>query len=185
MYLHFSIVIHRLFLVEVIVIVVVIVFYLFYFGRIFASIISLLLRTYLYRKYKLWLDIGSIQLSPLGGRLLFRDVTYVGQNETIKIAMGHVTWRYWLWRVRQEDDLRREDTRLPCRTTIQLDGFEWFVYNRVPAFDMLLERLGHREKASSSNNGRAKDKDAGSVRMMPPSNEFQSKQGKHNFSALA
>lgn len=88
-------------------VVVVILFYLFYFGRLLASIISIVLRTILWRRFKVWLDIGSLQFSPLGGRLLFRDVRYVGENQTITIAMGSITWRYWLWKVRQDDDLRR------------------------------------------------------------------------------
>ena len=87
--------------------VVVILFYLFYFGRLFASILSLILRTILWRRFKVWVDIGSAQFSPLGGRLLLRDVRYVGENQSINIVMGSITWRYWLWRVRQDEDLRR------------------------------------------------------------------------------
>lgn len=94
-----------------IVIIVVVLFYLFYFNRLLASLISVVLRTILWRKYRAYVDIGSIQFSPLGGRLLFRDIRYVGQNETIRIAMGHLTWRYWLFRVRQEDDLRKGSPR--------------------------------------------------------------------------
>lgn len=90
-----------------IAVVVVILFYLFYFGRLLAGILSFILRTILWRRYKVWVDVGSVQFSPLGGRLLFRDVRYVGENESVNIAMGSVTWRYWLWRVRQDDDLRR------------------------------------------------------------------------------
>lgn len=97
----------RLFLIYAIAVVVVILFYLFYFGRLLAWFISLILRTILWRRFKVWVDIGSVQFSPLGGRLLFRDVRYVGENQSIGIVMGSITWRYWLWRVRQDDDLRR------------------------------------------------------------------------------
>ena len=134
-----------LYLVEVIIIVIVVIFYLFYFGRLLGYFLSLGIRAYIWRKHQAWLDIGSIQFSPLGGRLLFREVRYVGQNQTIRIAMGHFTWRYWLWRVRRDDDLRKEDERLPCRLTVAVEGVEWFVYNRGPAFDLLLSKLGHRE----------------------------------------
>ena len=155
----------------------VVLSYLFYFSRLFASIVSLVLRTYLYRKYKAWVEIGSIQFSPLGGRLLFRDVKYVGQNETVRITMGHITWRYWLWRVRQEDDLRKEDNRLPCRTTVEVEGLEWFIYNRGPAFDLLLDRLGHREKAKRpGEDPLARDKETDSVRIVPPANEIHTTQ---------
>ena len=138
---------------------VVVLFYLFYFGRTLASIISVILRTILWRKYRAWIDIGSVQFSPLGGRLLFRDVRYVGQNQTIRITMGHITWRYWLWRVRQDTDLQKDDTRLPCRTTVKLEGLEWFVYNRGPAFDMLLDQLKKREERQSGTEGPQQDEE--------------------------
>lgn len=169
----------RLYLVEVIVVVVVIIFYLFYFGRTLGWVVSVILRTYFWRKYRAWLDIGSIQFSPLGGRLLFRDLTYVGENETIKIVMGHVTWRYWLLHVRREEDLKKDDDTLPCRTTLQLEGLEWFIYNRGPAFDALLERLGHREgRPMASDAGTMKQDSASVVKILPPSDEVGPNRGK-------
>jgi hypothetical protein len=30
---------------------------------------------------------------------------------------------------------------LPCRFRIRLDGFEWFIYNKTPAFDWLYKIL--------------------------------------------
>ena len=73
--------------------------------------------------------------------------------------MGHITWRYWLWRVRQDTDLQKEDTRLPCRTTVKLEGLEWFVYNRGPAFDMLLEQLRKREDRQSGTEDPEQDEE--------------------------
>jgi hypothetical protein len=180
----------RLFLVEVIVIVVVVLFYLFYFSRTFASLISLILRPILWRKYRIYLEIGSIQFSPLGGRLLFRDVVYVGENETVKITMGHITWRYWLWKVRQEEDLVKEDAKTPCRTSISVEGLEWFIYNRTSAFDLLLERLGHKEQHGkrgpfsvnkkgsdvNANGGGSSSDDTGSIREIPMPSEVRAKQ---------
>ena len=32
--------------------------------------------------------------------------------------------------------------RLPCRITVRLEGVEWFLYNRTPSFDTMLESLG-------------------------------------------
>lgn len=104
-----------------IAVVVVILFYLFYFGRLLAWLVSFIVRALLWRRFKIWVDIGSVQFSPLGGRLLFRDVRYVGENQTIAIVMGSITWRYWLWRVRQEDDLRRGQYELPSRTWLGTD----------------------------------------------------------------
>lgn len=46
---------------------------------------------------------GSLQLSPLAGRILFKDVRYHSTNMSARVLLGHVTWRYWKWRVRKED----------------------------------------------------------------------------------
>lgn len=173
----------------------VVLFYLFYFSRTFASVISAILRPILWRKYRIYLEIGSIQFSPLGGRLLFRDVVYVGENETVKITMGHITWRYWLWKVRQEEDLVKEDAKTPCRTSISVEGLEWFIYNRTSAFDLLLERLGHKQqpgkqeaftqdkkdsKANANDTGSSSN-DTGSIREIPLPSEVRPKQGKREL----
>lgn len=118
-----------------IAVVVVILFYLFYFGRLLAGILSLILRTLLWRRFKIWVDVGSVQFSPLGGRLLFRDVRYVGENESINVAMGSITWRYWLWRVRQDDDLRRGPLLDPsCRCRLRLSNFS---LQRMPDYHVV------------------------------------------------
>jgi len=39
----------------------------------------------------------------LAGRIFFKDLRYHGTNETILIHGGHVTWRYWLRKVREVD----------------------------------------------------------------------------------
>lgn len=102
------------------------------------------------------MDIQSLQISLLAGRIFFGKVTYHGVNETITIVGGHITWRYWLRRVRHasvgvtEDgwgggveggggDLKSEE--LPCRLLAELKGVEWFVYNRSPAYDIIIEQM--------------------------------------------
>lgn len=112
----------RLYLTLIIVIVAVILFYLFYFGRLFASVLSFFLRTFLWRRHRIWIDIGSLQFSPLGGRLLFRDVRYVGENEQVRIAMGTITWRYWLSRVRQDSDLQKGKSSIVLYRQISLQS---------------------------------------------------------------
>lgn len=79
------------------------VFFLFYFNRLFSTIVSYIIRAYTWHKYHAYIDITSLQFSPLGGRLFFKGVRYHGQNQTILIHDGHVTWRYWLNRVQEAD----------------------------------------------------------------------------------
>lgn len=76
-----------------------------------------------------------------------------------------------------------EDSRLPCRTSIKLEGAEWFIYNRNAAFDMLLERLSRRESdVQGDSKPDSGTTDKGSVRILPPSNENHMKQGRSTIS---
>lgn len=64
-----------------------------------------------------------------------------------------MTWRYWLRRVRDVDILAQgrssetaenghdQNEKLPCRVTVNLIGVEWFVYNRSPAYDSIINGL--------------------------------------------
>ena len=73
--------------------------FLFFFNRVFASLASLILRTYTWHKYRVHLEFQALQFSLLGGRLFFRNLRYQGPNETVLIHDGYLTWRYWLRRV--------------------------------------------------------------------------------------
>jgi hypothetical protein len=128
------------------------IFFLLYFNRVFASAISWLIRTWTWHQYRIYIDIQAIQLSLLGGRVFFTGLRYHGNNETILIQHGHITWAYWLRRVRAVDvgkknsckdqiDGEQNKSRLPCRVNVQISGLEWFVYNRSPAYDTILEGL--------------------------------------------
>ncbi|KAL8904380.1 MAG: hypothetical protein Q9207_003305 [Kuettlingeria erythrocarpa] len=145
------------------------IFFLFYFNRVFASIVSYTIRTYFWRQYHVYIDIQALQLSLLGGRCFFRGFRYHGHNETILINDGYITWRYWLRRVRdteysaaaksssqqgrEEEDSENHSTHpgksrpgsnLPCRVKLKARGIEWFIYNRTPAYEAI-------ENALSSN----------------------------------
>ncbi|KAF1850754.1 uncharacterized protein K460DRAFT_302131 [Cucurbitaria berberidis CBS 394.84] len=88
------------FLVELLICSILTVFFLFYFNRLFATLISYGIRAYTWRTFHAYIDITSLQISPLGGRIFFKDIRYHGHNETILVHGGHITWNYWLRRVR-------------------------------------------------------------------------------------
>ncbi|KAI1112793.1 hypothetical protein F5Y14DRAFT_452638 [Nemania sp. NC0429] len=165
---------------------VIAVFFLLYFNRVVASILSSVIRTYTWHRYRIYIDIRAVQLSLLGGRLFFTGLRYHGANETIIIQNGHVTWSYWLRRVRHADvyhsrqaERTGEDAasgardarqKLPCRIKIAVSGLEWFVYNRSAAYDSISnamasamdEHLPHRrhddkESRSSDNDYAGED----------------------------
>lgn len=93
-----------LLLAEILVIVIVTSAFLFYWNRLFASVITFLVRLITWRKYNAYISIGSLQISALAGRISFRDVEYHSSNMSVRALHGHVTWRYWKLRVRQEED---------------------------------------------------------------------------------
>lgn len=130
------------------------IFFLGYFNRAFASLISLLIRTYTWNAHGIYLDIQALQISLLGGRIFFTRLRYHGNNETILVQKGYITWSYWQWRVRdagiltekegektEEDGKGSRKIKLPCRVNVVLTGLEWFVYNRSAAYDSVLEGL--------------------------------------------
>jgi hypothetical protein len=88
------------FLVEGLICGILTIFFLFYFNRLFATLVSYGIRAYTWRTFHAYIDITSLQISLLGGRIFFKDLRYHGHNETILVHGGHITWNYWLRRVR-------------------------------------------------------------------------------------
>ncbi|KAK3906880.1 hypothetical protein C8A05DRAFT_29210 [Staphylotrichum tortipilum] len=152
------------------------VFSLLYLNRVFASIVSWGIRTYTWHQYGVYIDIKALQISLLAGRIFFTGFRYHGNNETILVQNGHITWAYWLRRVREIDVskgkgvVRDSDAapaaganpghppKLPCRVQVSLRGLEWFVYNRSPAYDSVLSGLTDsglvEDEAEPGNEGR-------------------------------
>ena len=151
----------RVFLIELAVVVVVVIFLLFFFNRVFGFCVSYLIRTYTWHRYKAYIHIEAIQLSFLAGRILFKNFRYQSRNESVYILKGHITWRYWLRRTRvRENSQVKEGTnaKLPCRVVLLLEGVEWFIYNRTPAYDAIIAATGEQMKPngrSSQENGGA------------------------------
>ncbi|KAL2120794.1 hypothetical protein VTJ04DRAFT_4821 [Mycothermus thermophilus] len=124
------------------------VFTLLYFNRVFASIVSWGIRTYTWHSYGVYIDIQALQISLLAGRIFFTGFRYHGNNETILVQNGHITWAYWVRRVRQVNiggekgtSAAETSAKLPCRVRVSLMGLEWFIYNRSPAYDSVLAGL--------------------------------------------
>lgn len=134
------------------------VLFLLYFNRVFASIVSHIVRAYTWHHYRIYIDFQALQFSPLAGRVFFTGLRYHGNNETILVHMGHVTWSYWLRRVRDasvatpekpsdsnnpatSDGSNEKKANLPCRISVDVSGVQWFVYNRSAAYDAMLNAM--------------------------------------------
>jgi hypothetical protein len=185
------------FLVDLLVCMVLSLFFLFYFNRLFATVLSYAIRAWTWHKYRAYIDISALQISLLGGRLFFKSIRYHAHNETVLVHDGHITWRYWLRVVQdaeiyhelEEDKLQRERSsstssgvesgeksksrsrslskaeaggkqkkELPCRISVKVSGVEAFLYNRSPAYDMIVEAANHhtgRSKPSQNPSEKA------------------------------
>ena len=129
-------------------IVLLITFYLSYLNRVVGYIIAFILRWFLWKSSNAYFECGAFQFSPLGGRIHVKDLRYHSRNQSLRILTGTVTWRYWFWRVRGASELKKDDASKPCRIDVQLDGVEWFLYNRTPVYDEILEKMGYSEPGS-------------------------------------
>jgi hypothetical protein len=91
-------------LAELVTVVVGASAFLFYWNRLVASIFAFILRLITWRLYSAYISIGALQVSPLAGRISFRDLEYHSSNISVRALNGHITWRYWKLRVRHEED---------------------------------------------------------------------------------
>ena len=95
---------------------------MFYFNRLFATLVSYALRAYTWHKYRVYIDIQTLQLSLLGGRVFFKGIRYHGENETIFVQNGHITWRYWLQNVQEVDHNRLGSGPKAAQTKTNFDN---------------------------------------------------------------
>ena len=59
-------------------------------------------------------------------------------------------------RVRENSQIKdRANSKLPCRVFLELEGAEWFIYNRTPAYDAIIVAMEGKpkERASQENSG--------------------------------
>ncbi|KAL8788770.1 MAG: hypothetical protein Q9195_007131 [Heterodermia aff. obscurata] len=158
--------------VDLVVGLIVTLFFLFYFNRVFGSLIAYAVRKYTWYRYRVYIDVQALQISFLAGRVFFKGFRYHGHNETILINDGYITWRYWFRRVREaeyksslnhktdvkpganldsgleESVSKKASNGLPCRIKAKVRGVEWFIYNRSPAYDSILESISGKKPSS-------------------------------------
>jgi hypothetical protein len=93
-----------LFLGELIVVVIATAAFLFYWNRLLGSVVGALIRLGTWKWYNAYISFGALQLSPLAGRIAFRDIEYHSSNMSFRALHGNITFRFWKVRVRQDGD---------------------------------------------------------------------------------
>lgn len=76
------------FLIDWILAVILCILVPFYFGRIFAWVITLMLDIWSWRRYKVKITLQSVKISFLGGRVFFKNLTIVTKDYTISFLEG-------------------------------------------------------------------------------------------------
>lgn len=130
------------FLVDWIMIMVLAIFVLFYFNNLLGFVVTQTFCRYLWYRKGIYLKIQSIQISLLGGRILFRNVVYIGTSQAYRIVWGTLNWRYWVSDRRKSLFIDPKEEESERRTSLQLNlaGLEWFIYNREVAYDVLAKQ---------------------------------------------
>ncbi|KAI1795480.1 hypothetical protein LXA43DRAFT_1178514 [Ganoderma leucocontextum] len=162
-------------LVVCVCILLCLIFYLFYWNRFFAFAFSIILRLLLWNQGEssIWVQVGAIHFSTLAGRILIKDLRYHSSNQTFRIVKLQLSWRYWIRRPAEEEDLsharvigeaanRKGSSPLACRVHVSIQGLEWHMYNRIASFDNIVSQLDaglHATPAATPMPG-----SAGSVR---------------------
>ena len=121
------------------------ILFLFYFNRLFASLVSYGIRTYTWHRYHVCIHVQALQFSLLAGRVFFKGLRYHGQNETVLVHDGYITWRYWLRHVQEVDYNDADGASKPSVSS----------------------SAGSHTANRGSTNGRAEDGGTGRVRRLP------------------
>ncbi|KAI0093075.1 hypothetical protein BDY19DRAFT_882324 [Irpex rosettiformis] len=148
-------------------VVIGVIFYIFYWNRIIGHLLSLLIRlvAWNHKESSVWVHIGSIHFSLLGGRISFKDLKYHSSNQTIHIVKGQISWRYWIRVPADEDDLsharvvgeniggKSQKTPLACRVHVSFQGLEWLIYNRALAYDNIVSSMDPQAQCEPGGGG--------------------------------
>ncbi|KAJ8142174.1 hypothetical protein OY671_004671 [Metschnikowia pulcherrima] len=144
--------------------------FVFYFARLVGWIISLFLEVFLWKRHRVRVTIGAFRVSPLGGRIMARNVVISTADYTVSILRLNLTWRYWLLRMTRLPAFHfapergehvsgltaDSNAKLPTSLLLHIDGLEVFMYNRTAAYENIEETL----RKCGSNTEKTPEKEA-------------------------
>lgn len=140
------------FLVDWILTVVVCLTMIFYMGRIYAYLVSFILEWLLWKRAKIKINVETLRVSLLGGRIHFKNLSVIHKDYTISVLEGSLTWKYWLLNCRKAELIENDKSssgkkaKLPCKISVECEGLEIFIYNRTVAYDNVINLLSKDER---------------------------------------
>ncbi|XP_055643314.1 bridge-like lipid transfer protein family member 1 isoform X2 [Toxorhynchites rutilus septentrionalis] len=110
----------------------------FYNSRVFGYFVTKLVNRLFIRGA--YFKIGSLNVNPLAGKIMFRDVVYINYDYTVRVQDGYFIFRWWRSYVPKDvsEDLSHSDTRL----SVMFNGLELHVYNRSDLYAKLERTFG-------------------------------------------
>lgn len=89
--------------------------------------------------------VGSLSISVISGKIMFRDLSLITADYTVRTQDGFIIFRWWLPYVPKDvrkTDLSHSDTRL----FVVLNGFEMHIYNRTQTYHRLEKLFGLKSR---------------------------------------
>lgn len=162
-----------IYLVDWILILILGIAFVFYFGRLAGWLLSLILQVVMWKMYHVMVNVESIRISILGGRIMLKNLVITTEDSTTSVLRLNLTWRYWLSgdtrlceyaidvdaEKMEAQNKVSENEKLTSRLLLVLEGLEIFTYNRTFAYDHILETLMKEESAEKTNDDDNDDDD--------------------------
>ncbi|XP_049268085.1 transmembrane protein KIAA1109-like [Rhipicephalus sanguineus] len=114
-----------------------VIYITFYNARVLGFLLTKILNRFVGKAY---LKIGSVSLSVLSGKLMFRDVAYATPDYTVRAQDGWLVFRWWIPYVKKEFPRTCADAE--ARVFVLLNGLELHIYNRSELYARLEHLFG-------------------------------------------
>ncbi|XP_034234984.1 transmembrane protein KIAA1109 isoform X3 [Thrips palmi] len=115
-----------------------VIYITYYSSRVIGHLLTYLLNRFFIQEGHF--KVGSFTWNVLSGKIMFRDVSYITYDYTLRVQDGYLIFRWWRSYVPKDvsEDLSHSDTRL----SVMLNGFELHVYNRSHMYARLERVFG-------------------------------------------
>ncbi|TKR94737.1 hypothetical protein L596_008989 [Steinernema carpocapsae] len=118
-----------------------IVFISFYLSRCLALVVGAIVSRYMrWSGWKCRVRIGSLSVSVLAGKIMFRQIVIISDDVTIKCNDGWIIFSYWkpVGSKKPDDQMDMKSSRLH----ISLNGVKMHIYNRLDIYRQMARRCG-------------------------------------------
>ena len=168
-------------------------YYVFYHSRVTAFVVTLFVNHIVPRHFDqkhsetssrlTFIRIGSLSVSFISGKVMFRDFAFICPDFTLRILDGFVIFRWWVPYVAK--DLRNVDcSSIDSRISCLFNGFELHVFNRSQLYSSLEKIFNLPSKLFPDARDDEDDHDIHYSKETDPLQEYSLKSGHHHDKAI-